>query len=90
MVKSIFEIPIKNKEKTYEKITELRKNMLDYEYFLKQYKLITIYLSKQKGPENLNTTQELIFAGNLKRDNGVPMFFIENLKKYHLIFYKTQ
>ena len=44
---------IKNKEETYEKIIEMSKNsdcttgnLLDYEYFSKHYRLITIDLSK--------------------------------------------
>ena len=43
----------KNKERIYEKIIEMSKNndyttgnLLDYEYFLKHYKLIAIDLSK--------------------------------------------
>ena len=52
--KSFFDVPVKNKEETYEKIIELSKNndytpgnLLDYEYFSKHYKLIVIDLSKQ-------------------------------------------
>ena len=50
--KSFFYTPIKNKEGAYEKIIEMGRNndyttanLLDYEYFLKHYKLITINLS---------------------------------------------
>ena len=52
--KSFFDLPIKNKEETYEQIIEMVKNndymtgnLLDYEYFSKPYKLITIDLGKQ-------------------------------------------
>ena len=52
--KSFDDVPIKNKEETYEKIIEMSKNndyttvnLLDYEYFLKHYKLIPTNLSKQ-------------------------------------------
>ena len=51
--KSFFDVPIK-KEETYEKIIEMSKNndytngnLLDYEYYSKNYKLIAIYLSKE-------------------------------------------
>ena len=47
--KPFFEIPVKNKEETYEKIIEISKNsyyttgnLLDYEYFKDHYKLIVI------------------------------------------------
>ena len=52
--KPFFEIPIKNKEETYQLITELIRdsayttgNLSDYEYFSAHYKLIAIDLSKQ-------------------------------------------
>ena len=52
--KSFFDVPVENKEKTYEKIIEMSKsndyaivNLLDYEYFSKHYKLIAIDLRKQ-------------------------------------------
>ena len=50
---SFFDVPVKTKEEAYEKIIEISKindyqtgNVLDYEYFLKHYKLIAIDLSK--------------------------------------------
>ena len=52
--KGFFDVPVKNKEEAYEKIIEISKNndcrthnLLDYEYFSKQYKLIAIDLSKK-------------------------------------------
>ena len=53
--KAFFELPIKNIEKRYEKITQItdhschftRGNLLDFEYFKEHYKLIAIDLSKQ-------------------------------------------
>ena len=49
MIAGFFDIPIKNKEKTYEKIIEMGRNndhttgnLLDYEYFSNSYKLIAI------------------------------------------------
>ena len=52
--KSFFDVPIKNKEETYAKIIEMDKNsdsntgnLLDYEYFSNNYKLIAIDLNGQ-------------------------------------------
>ena len=52
--KSVFDVPITNKEEAYEKITEFSKsndyttgNLLDYVYFSKHFQLIAIDLSKQ-------------------------------------------
>ena len=49
LIAGFFNIPIKNKEKTYEKIIEMSRNndhttgnLLDYEYFSNSYKLIAI------------------------------------------------
>ena len=57
--KGFFYTPIKNKE-AYEAIVEMRRNndytngnLLDYQYFSKHYKLMTIDLSKQIELENL-------------------------------------
>ena len=57
--KTFFEMPIGNKEETYEKIIEMSKNsncttgnLLDYNYFKEHYKLIAIDLSKQTELEN--------------------------------------
>ena len=57
--KSFFDLPIKNKEETYEQIIEMVRNndyttgnLLDYEYFSKHYKLITRDLGKQIEFEN--------------------------------------
>ena len=57
--KSLFDVPIKNKEKAYKKIIQISKNndyttgnLLDYKYFSKPYKLIGINLSKQTELEN--------------------------------------
>ena len=57
---AFFELPVKNIEETYEKITQItdhsgyytRGNLLDYEYFKEHYKLIAIDLSKQTELEN--------------------------------------
>ena len=51
-------------------------NLLDYEYFLKHYKLIAIDLSKQIELENLDLKKQINFIGRLERNEGVSMFFI--------------
>ena len=60
MQKSFFDIPVKSKENAYKKIMSIGKNsdcatgnLLDFEYFSKHYKLITINLSKQMELGNL-------------------------------------
>ena len=76
MVRVFFDIPIRNKEKAYEKIIEMGKdsdyttgNFLDNEYFSKHYRLIAIDLSKQIKLENPNITQQINFIGKLHRDS---------------------
>ena len=80
---AFFELPVKNMEETYEKITQItdhngyytRVNLLDYEYFKEHYKLIAIDLSKQIELENKDIKQQNNFIGILERDNGAVMFF---------------
>ena len=48
-------------------------NLLDSVYFLKNYKLIAIDLSKQI---KLKDPQQLSFVGKLNEVNGATMFFI--------------
>ena len=62
--KSLFDLPVKNEEETYEKIKDMSNNndytignLLDYAYFKKYYKLIAIDLSKKtklKDPQQIN------------------------------------
>ena len=81
---AFFELPVRDIEETYEKIIQImdhggyytRGNLLDYEYFKEDYKLIAIYLSKQIELENKDIKQQIIFIGNLERDNGAAIFFI--------------
>ena len=63
-----YDIPIKNKEQSYQAITELighddytTENSLAYEYFCKHYKLIAIDLSKQNSERK---GQQIKFTGN--------------------------
>ena len=81
---AFFELPIKNIEKSYEKIIQItdhsgyytRGNLLDHEYFKENYKLIAIDLSKQIELENKDIKQQINFIGNLDPDDGTVMFFI--------------
>ena len=75
---AFFELPVKNIEESYEKITQItdhssyytRGNLLDYVYFKEHYKLIAIDLSKQIELENKDIKQQINFIGNLERDDG--------------------
>ena len=82
--KSIFDVPVKNKEGAYEKIMSISKNndyttgnLLDYEYFSKHYKLIAIDLSKQIELENPDLRQQINFIGKLEDDKATMFFIIE-------------
>ena len=73
-------MPLKNEEETYEKIIEMSNNddyttgnLLDFVYFLKNYRLITIDLSKQT---KLKDPQQVSFIGKLSNIIGTTMFFI--------------
>ena len=51
--------------------------LLDYNYFNKHYKMIAIYLSKQKELDaDPKAIEEINFTGKLNRDEGATMFFI--------------
>ena len=49
---------------------------MDYEYFLKRYKLIAIDLTKQIELENSDLKEQINFIGRLERNEGAAMFFI--------------
>ena len=77
MAKAFSDVPIKNKEETYEAIIKINKNndyttgnLLDYEYFSNHYKLIAIDLSKQIELENPDLKQQINFISQLGEDNG--------------------
>ena len=81
--KGFFDVPIKNKEETYEKIIEISKNndhkpgnLLDYDYFSNHYKLIVIDLNKQIELESPHLKQQINFIGKLAENNGATMVFI--------------
>ena len=84
MTKYFFDVQTKNKEETYEKIIEMRKNndyttgnLLDYEYFSNHYRLIVIDLSKQIELENPDLKQQINFIGKLDDDRATMLFIIE-------------
>ena len=72
----------KKKKGAKKKITEMGKNnnatanLLDYEYFTKDYRLIAIDLSEQTELENTDVMQQINFIGRLDRDDGATMFFV--------------
>ena len=88
--KPYFEIPVKNKEETYEAIIEMSKNndyatgnLLDYEYFKDHYKLVAIDLSKQTELKNTDLKQQINFIGKLEEDATI-FFIIEKKRRNHL------
>ena len=83
--KRFFEIPVKNKEETYEAIMEVMSrnnnyttgNLLDNEYLSRHYRLIAIDFSKQIELENLDLEQRINFIGSLEENNATMFFIIE-------------
>ena len=75
--KIFFDLPVKNEEEAYEKITDNNDyttgNLLDYTYYEKHYKLIAIVPSKQT---KLKDPQKINFIGKRSRNTGATMFFI--------------
>ena len=90
--KPFFEISVKNKEETYEKVIEIGRNsdyttgnLLDYEYFKDHYKLIAVDLSKQSELENRDIKQQINFIGRLQQ-NATMFFIIEKKEQTTLDF----
>ena len=92
--KSFFDLPIKNVEKTYEKIINMNNNndyttgnLLDFAYFKENYKPIAIDLSKQT---KIKDPQQIILLENLKTKIMEQQCFslLKNQKKLLLIFHK--
>ena len=79
--KRFFDLPVKNEEEAYEKIIEISNNndyttgnLLDFVYYIENYKLIATDLSKQTKLKDL---KEINFIGKIEgQNNGVMMFFI--------------
>ena len=71
---------VKTEEETYEKVINMSNNndcttgnLLDFAYFIKNYRLIAIDLSKQT---KLKDPQQISFIGKLLNTRGATMFFI--------------
>ena len=92
---AFFDLPIKTKEKAYEKIIDISRNneyktanLLDYDYFKEHYKLIAIDLSKQQLlQENEDLIQQINFIGKLEEAANV---FIIIKKKENTILEFSQ
>ena len=92
--KSLFNMPIKNSEGTYEKIIEMgrnsnytRGNFLDYEYFSKHYKLIPIDLSKKIKSENTDLKQQINLIGRLLTLTIITISVLEEVVKFYSQLY---
>ena len=74
-------MPVKNEEEAYEKIIEMSRNndntsanLLDFDYFKENCRLIAIDLSKKT---KLKDPQQIHFIGKLEgQDNGATTFFV--------------
>ena len=78
--KRFFDLPVKSEEEAYEKIFDMSNNnyttsnLLDFAYYIENYKLIAIDLSKQTKTKD---SQQIDFIGKIEgQNNGVTMFFI--------------
>ena len=78
--KTFFDLPVRNKEEAYGKIIEMSRNndyttgnLLDFGYFIKNYRLIEFDLSKQT---KLKHSQQINFIGELAKNTGAATFFI--------------
>ena len=61
-------------------------NLLDYEYFSKNYKLIGIDLNKQIELENLDLRQLINFIGRIEDDKATTFFTIEKSEETNFEF----
>ena len=77
-----FDVPTKSKEEAYKKNIEMSNNndyttsdLLDYDYFSNNYKVIAVDWSEQIELENPDLKQQVNFIGKLEEDNGATMYF---------------
>ena len=90
---AFFDLPVKTEEEAYEKIIDNSRNneyttgnLLDYDYFKNNYKLIAIDLSKQQVlQENKHLTQQINFIGRLEKKADI-FLIIENKENTILEF----
>ena len=80
---NVFWCANKNQRRSIKKDTEMSKNndyttgnLLDYNYFSNNYKLIAVDLSEQIELENSDLKQQVNFIGKLEEDDGATMFFM--------------
>ena len=79
--KGFFDLPVKNEEEAYKKITDMNNNndyttgnLLDFANFKENYRLIAVDSSKQTKLKDL---QQIKFIGKLENQNhGATTFFI--------------
>ena len=84
--KNFFDQPVKNDIRTYDIIQNIPTVqgddyptgcLLDYNYFKEHYKMIAIYLSKQKETDSdPKAIQQISFTKDLDRAEGSAIFFI--------------
>ena len=80
--KSFFYVPIKNKVETHERIIQLlNTNLLDYDYFSNNYKLIATDLSKKIELQNSNLKQQTNFICKLDKHKVTMLFIIEKFQE---------
>ena len=89
--KNIFDKPVKNDTVTYENISKITIGqgddyttgcLLDYIYFKKYYKMITIDLSKQQVLDaDPKAIQQINFTANLNEANTRFYFILEEAKE---------
>ena len=83
---NFFDQPVKNKKVTYENITKIATGqgddytagyLLDYSYFMDNYKMIAVYLSKQQALDaDPSAIQQINFTANLDRTGHTRVYFI--------------
>ena len=83
---NFFDQPIKNKKITYDNIRKIATVygdgyttgcLLDYPYFIKTYKMITVDLSQQKALDfDPKAIQQINFTANLDRAGNTRVYFI--------------
>ena len=83
--KSFFDLPVKNKEKAYEKTIEMNRNnnyatgnLLNLPYFKNNERLISNDLSKQI---NLKDPQQINFIGKIGKVSAITFFIIKKLEE---------
>ena len=89
---TFFDLPVKTEEEADEKIIDISRNneyttgnLLDYDYFKNNYKLITIDLSKQQVlQENKDLIQQINFIGRLEKK---AVFIIIKKKENTIVEY---